>query len=139
MNVRDIMSAKVVSISTDDTLQTVSEIMELGSVRHLPVVRRGELVGVVSQRDLLRASLSSIMGIPPDDQSFFLAGVSIAEVMSSPAVSIGIDASVEAAAGLMAERKIGCLTVLDGEKFSGLVTETDVLRCFAESLGAGDG
>ena len=47
------MSSKVVSISTDDTLQTVSEIMELGSVRHLPVVRRGELMGVVSQRDLL--------------------------------------------------------------------------------------
>ena len=96
-------------------------------------------MGVVSQRDLLRASLSSIMGIPPNDQSFFLAGVSIAEVMSSPAVSIGIDASVQAAAGLMAERKIGCLTVLDGGKFCGLVTETDVLRCFAESLGAGDG
>lgn len=139
MKVRDIMSAKVVSISTDDTLQTVSEIMELGSVRHLPVVRLGELVGVVSQRDLLRASLSSIMGIPADDQSFFLAGVSIAEVMSSPAVSIGIDASVQAAAGLMAERKIGCLPVLDGGKFCGLVTETDVLRCFAESLGGEDG
>jgi CBS domain-containing protein len=113
--------------------------MELGSVRHLPVVRRGELVGVVSQRDLLKASLSSIMGIPADDQSFFLGGVSIAEVMSSPAVSIGIDASVQAAAGLMAERKIGCLTVLDGEKLSGLVTETDVLRCFAKSLGSEDG
>lgn len=136
MQVRDIMSHKVVSISTDDTLQTVSEIMELGSVRHVPVVRRGELVGVVTQRDLLKASLSSIMGIAADEQSAFLAGVSIAEVMSSPAISVDIDASVQAAAGLMAERKIGCLTVLDGGKFAGLVTETDVLRCFAESLAA---
>ncbi len=128
------MSSKVVSISTDDTLQTVSEIMELGSVRHLPVVRRGELVGVVSQRDLLKASLSSIMGIAADEQSAFLAGVSIGEVMSSPAVSVDIDASVQKAAGVMAERKIGCLTVLDADKFAGLVTETDVLRWLADSL-----
>ncbi len=104
-------------------------------MRHLPVVRRGELVGVVSQRDLLKASLSSIMGIPADEQSFFLAGVSIGEVMSSPAISVDAEVSVQAAAGLMAERKIGCLTVLDDGKFTGLVTETDVLRCFAESLG----
>jgi CBS domain-containing protein len=138
MKVRDIMSSKVVSISHDDTLQTVSEIMELGSVRHLPVVRGGELMGVVSQRDLLKASLSSVMGIAADEQSVFLAGVSIADVMSSPAVSVDIDASVQEAAGLMAERKIGCLTVLDGEKFAGLVTETDVLRCFADSV-AGTG
>ena len=78
-----------------------------------------------------KASLSSIMGIPADEQSFFLAGVNIGQVMSAPAVSIDIGASVQEAAGLMAERKIGCLTVLEGGKFCGLITETDVLRCFA--------
>lgn len=125
------MSTKVVRISTDDTLQTVSEIMDLGSVRHLPVVRRGELVGVVSQRDLLKASLSNVMGIAADEQSVFLAGVSIADVMSAPAISIGADASVQRAAGVMADRKIGCLPVLEDGDFVGIVTETDVLTYFA--------
>jgi acetoin utilization protein AcuB len=55
VKIQEIMSRKVVSISADDTLRIVKEIMEHGSVRHLPVVRRGELVGVVSQRDLLKA------------------------------------------------------------------------------------
>ena len=125
------MSRKVVSISADDTLRIVKEIMEEGSVRHLPVVRRGDLCGVVSQRDLLKASLSNVMGLPAEEQSLFLEGVSISEVMTSPAVTIGADASIQDAAKLMAEKKIGCLPVLEGEKFAGIVTETDVLRYFA--------
>jgi acetoin utilization protein AcuB len=125
------MSSKVVSISADDTLRIVGEIMKLGHVRHLPVVRRGKVVGVVSQRDLLRASLSNVMGLPKDEQDVFLEGVHIGEVMSQPAISIGPGMSVQAAAGLMAERKIGCLPVVDGDALVGIVTETDLLRYFA--------
>ena len=127
------MSTKIVSISADDTLRVVKEIMEHGSVRHLPVVKGGDLVGVVSQRDLLKASLSNVMGLPAEEQSLFLEGVSIAEVMSAPPVTIDAGASVQDAAKLMAERKIGCLPVLDSGDFKGIVTETDVLRYFAES------
>ena len=131
MTVAEIMSKKVVSISADDTLRIVQEIMEHGGVRHLPVVRRGELVGVVSQRDLLKASLSNVMGLPADEQSLFLEGVSITEVMSSPPITIDATASVRDAAKAMADKKIGCLPVMDGGDFVGIVTETDVLRYFA--------
>lgn len=131
MKIREIMSRKVVSISADDTLRIVSEIMEHGSVRHLPVVRRGDLIGVVSQRDLLKASLSNVMGLPAEEQSLFLEGVNITEVMSSPAVTIGAEATVQEAARLMAARKIGCLPVMENGAFAGIVTETDVLAYFA--------
>ena len=57
-HVRDIMSDNIVAIRADDTLSTVEDIMTLGHVRHMPVVSRGKLVGVVSERDLLRVSLS---------------------------------------------------------------------------------
>lgn len=127
------MSRKVVSISSDDTLRIVQEIMELGSVRHLPVVRRGELVGVVSQRDLLTASLSNVIGIPAEEQRAFLEGVSISEVMSEPPISISGSASVRDAARLMAERKIGCLPVTHEGKLLGIVTETDLLSFFASN------
>lgn len=133
MKIHEIMSRKVVSISGDDTLRIVQEIMEHGSVRHLPVVRRGELIGVVSQRDLLKASLSNVMGLPAEEQSLFLEGVSITEVMSAPPITIGAASTVREAAKLMAEQKIGCLPVMDGEELVGLVTETDVLRYFAEN------
>jgi CBS domain-containing protein len=133
VTVEQIMSRKVVSITADDTLDIVKEIMDLGSVRHLPVVRKGKLVGVVSQRDLLRASLSNVMGLPADEQHRFLKGVAISEVMSSPAISIAPDASVKEAARIMAKHKIGCLTVLKGEQLVGILTETDVLDYFARS------
>ena len=133
MKVAAIMSRKVVSISADDTLRIVKEIMEHGSVRHLPVVRGGELIGVVSQRDLLKASLSNVMGLPAEEQSLFLEGVSITEVMSQPPITILEQASVQEAAKLMAERKIGCLPVMKGDDFVGIVTETDVLRWVAET------
>lgn len=132
MKVSDVMSRKVVSISADDTLRIVDEIMELGHVRHIPVVRGGELVGVVSQSDLLRASLSSVMGIAREETEEFLENLSINEVMSVPAISIEADRPLQEAARLMADHKIGCLPVVEDKKLIAIVTETDVLRVFAD-------
>jgi CBS domain-containing protein len=130
--VRDIMSTKMVTISESDTLSTVEDIMTLGHVRHMPVVHAGKLVGVVSERDLLRASLSNLTGFGKDERRAFLHAVEIARVMSTPPVTIGPDASVGEAARIMAERKIGCLPVVQGDRLVGLLTETDVLRYFAK-------
>jgi CBS domain-containing protein len=61
----------------------------------------------------------------------FLQVVEIKRVMSSPPIVIDPDASVEEAALVMAERKIGCLPVVEGGRLVGMLTETDVLRYFA--------
>ena len=136
--VRDVMSRKMVTISESDTLSTVEDIMTLGHVRHVPVVRAGKLVGVVSERDLLRASLSNLTEFASEQRRAFLHLVEIARVMSSPPIVIDIDASIQEAARVMAEHKIGCLPVMEDESLSGLVTETDVLRFFAGSAPEGD-
>ena len=57
-----LMSSRPVTIPAGERLSTVEDIMTLGGVRHMPVVKRGRLVGVVSERDLLRASLSALSG-----------------------------------------------------------------------------
>lgn len=125
------MSEKIVTIGAGDRLSTVEDIMTLGRVRHMPVVHGGKLVGVVSERDLLRASLSNLTRFDTEERRAFLNAVEIARVMSAPPVVIDADASVEEAALVMAERKIGCLPVMEGEKLVGLLTETDLLRYFA--------
>ncbi len=130
--VRDIMQDKIVTISAGERLSTVEDIMTLGRVRHMPVVHGGKLVGVVSERDLLRASLSSLTSFADDARRAFLHVVEIGRVMSSPPIVIDLDAGIEDAALVMAERKIGCLPVLDGETLVGMLTETDLLRYFAE-------
>lgn len=136
MKVRDIMSEKIVSISADDSLSTVEDIMTLGGVRHMPVVRAGQLVGVVSQRDLLRASLSNLTHYGNGQRRAFLEAVEIRRVMSGPAVTISPEALVGEAAAEMATRKIGCLPVVEGDALVGMLTETDLLRYYADRVGS---
>jgi CBS domain-containing protein len=134
--VRAIMQEKLVTISANESLSTVEDIMRLGRVRHMPVVSSGRLVGVVSERDLLRASLSSLSSHRKDERKAFLYAIEIGRVMSQPPIVIGPDASIEDAARTMAEAKIGCLPVVEDDQLVGIVTETDVLRWVAEGAGA---
>ncbi|MBW2234320.1 MAG: CBS domain-containing protein [Deltaproteobacteria bacterium] len=129
--VHDVMEEKVVTISVGDRLSTVEDIMTLGGVRHMPVVRAGRLVGVVSERDLLRASLSSL-DPRRQERRAFLEAIDISQVMSAPPVVVDSDTPVEEAARIMADNKIGCLPVVQGEELVGMLTETDLLRYFAD-------
>ena len=125
--VRDIMSAEVTTLGRNDTLLLAKDIMNLGRVRHFPVVEDDELVGVVSQRDLYRASLGTVMQYGEKAQRAFLESVAVKEIMVDP-ISIGPDATVGDAARLMMEHKIGCLPVLEDNRLVGIVTETDMLQ-----------
>jgi CBS domain-containing protein len=133
IRVRDIMQTSFVTVSAGDTLSTVEDIMTLGGVRHMPVVRGGSLVGVVSERDLLRASLSNLTEFGHEERRAFLQVVEITRVMSTPPVIIAPDAEIEQAARLLTEKRIGCLPVIEEGKLVGLLTETDVLGCIAGS------
>jgi CBS domain-containing protein len=130
--VRDIMATEVTTLGRNDSLQLARDIMTLGRVRHFPVIDDGKLVGVVSQRDLYKASLGSVMKYGEKAQRAFLEGIAVKEVMSDPPITIAPHASVKEAARLMMEKKIGCLPVLEGAKLMGIVTETDMLKLVAE-------
>jgi CBS domain-containing protein len=126
------MQTKIVTVSVTERLSTVEDIMTLGRVRHMPVVHGGRLVGVLSQRDLLRASLSELGSFGTETRRAFLHAIEIAQVMSAPPITIDPDASIQLAARLMADHRIGCLPVVDeAEELVGLVTETDVLHWVA--------
>lgn len=125
--VRDIMSAEVTTLGRNDTLLLAKDIMNLGRIRHFPVVEDDELVGVVSQRDLYRASLGTVMQYGEKAQRAFLESVAVKEIMVDP-ISIGPDATIGDAARLMVEHKIGCLPVLEDDRLVGIVTETDMLQ-----------
>ncbi len=129
--VRDIMQKKLVTISASERLSTVEDIMTLGHVRHMPVVQGGKLVGVVSERDLLRTSLSVLSEHRDEERRAFLHVVEIGRVMSTPPIVVDPEASIDQAALVMAEKKIGCLPVLEGDELVGMLTETDVLRWVA--------
>jgi len=126
------MIAEVTTLQRNDSLQLVKDIMTLGRVRHFPVMDDDKVVGVVSQRDLYKASLGSVMKYGEKAQRAFLEGIVVKEVMSDPPITIAPHASVQEAARLMMEKKVGCLPVLEGSQLVGIVTETDMLKLVAE-------
>jgi len=135
------MQTQVVTIGEGDSLSTAEDIMRLGGVRHMPVVHAGKLVGVLSERDLLRISLSGLSSEANAERRAFLQALQVGRAMSAPPVitepsapeAAGDEAAPdERAARLLAERKIGCLPVVDGERVVGIVTATDVLLHFAD-------
>lgn len=134
MLVRDVMQREVATLDADDRLDLADDIMQLGRIRHLPVLSRGRLVGILSQRDLFRAAISSLLQLGRPAQQEWLARIPIRAVMSTSVVSIGATRSAADAVALMLERKIGCLPVLDGDTLVGLVSETDCLRLLAHLL-----
>jgi CBS domain-containing protein len=127
--VETVMQREVASVRSDERLDFVDDVMALGRVRHMPVVDGGKLVGIVTQRDLLAASLSRALDFDARERRTFLRSVEVGEVMSRKPITVGPKAKLSDAAQLLLRHKIGCLPVVgpDGEAL-GLLTETDLLR-----------
>lgn len=134
MQVRDLMQRDVVTLRATDTLDLADDIMRLGRIRHLPVEADGRVVGILSQRDLFRAALSSMLQLGRTAEHEFLARVPVAAAMTPAPFTTAPDTSVRTAVRLMLDRRIGCLPVLEHDRLVGLVSETDCLHHLAELL-----
>lgn len=98
----------------------------------MPVVKGENIVGILTQRDLYRASLTSILTNWKENKEF-LDSVKVSEVMTKNVITVSPDASVEEAAQIMIDKKVGGLPVVkDKNKLVGLITETDVLQYFVD-------
>lgn len=129
MQVHEIMSTDIEVVDRNDHLRMVEERMATKHLRHLPVLEQGEIVGIVTQRDLFKAAMSSTMGYGEKAQQAYLQSVRVKEIMVYPVVTVSPDTSVAAAADMIIQKGIGCLPVVDGTKLVGIVTKTDLLRC----------
>lgn len=127
--VEKIMRREFASLERGDRLDFADDVMKLGRIRHLPVLDGGRLVGIVSQRDLLASSLSSILGAEPSKQRGFLRTIEVEKVMTRNVLTVPSGTRVAEAARLLLRHRIGCLPVVDADRRPlGLLTETDLLR-----------
>ena len=99
--VSKIMATDVVALDRNASLGIAKDIMDQRRLRHFPVVEHGNVVGVVSQRDLFRASLASMLGYEERTKKAFLDNLSIKGVMSDPPITVTADTRISEAARLM--------------------------------------
>ena len=128
MQVKDIMATVVETVDRNDDLGKVEALMTAKKLRHIPVLEEGEIVAVVTQRDLFKAAMSSAMGYGEKAQQAFLHSVRVKEIMTYPVVTVAPETSVSEAADLMVQKGIGCLPVVTGAKLVGIITKTDLLK-----------
>ena len=124
------MVTSVVTVDLEEQVGQARHLLETHRIRHLPVVQADRLVGIVTDRDLRVAEAMAPEG----------AGRPVGEFMTASVITVGPDTTVEQAAMLMADNKIGGLPVLDAEdRLVGIITESDIVDVLLEALGVGTG
>lgn len=129
LRVRDVMSTDLITLNEDETLDLVEQVMRLGRVRHLPVTRGTEMVGLVTHRDLLRASISALADIGEDERQEILSRVQVSDIMNVDVRTVDPETALVQAAATLLENRFGCLPVVnDRGLLEGILTEADFLR-----------
>jgi CBS domain-containing protein len=134
MQVRDVMSRNVLTVSGSESCHEAAARMFRGKIRHLPVVDgHGVLVGIVTDRDLRHrllapAVLSEGVALPEISVEVVLKGTLVSAIMSSPVTTAAPDQPLAAVARTMLEDKVGSMPVVEGGRVVGMLTETDILR-----------
>jgi acetoin utilization protein AcuB len=131
------MTRNPITISPDVSIADAMEQMKREKVRRFPVLDKNrKLIGIVAYDDLLHASPSSVTSLSMWEVSYLLSRVKVREVMTKEVISVTEDSTLEAAARLMIDNKVGGLPVMRDDTVVGIITESDVFKVFLELLGA---
>lgn len=123
MLIRRWMTKNPTVIESTKTLGEAKRMMDRGKFRRLPVMEKGVLVGIITERDLRQ-------------QAGHLDHTRVDAVMAKPVITVTPDMLLDRVAHLMVKHKVGGFPVIEDNKVVGMITAIDLLRAFAEVLGA---
>jgi acetoin utilization protein AcuB len=137
MLIRERMSHPVITINADSSMKEALDLMRREHIRRLPVInKRGQMVGIVTETDLAKASPSEATTLSVFEIRELTNRVKVEEIMTSEVVTIAEDTPIEEAARIMADCDVSGLPVMREGKLVGLITETDLFKIFLELFGA---
>jgi len=135
MFVSDWMTKKVLTVSPDDFLSEAISLMKEKCIKHLPVVRSGKLVGILSDRDIKEFCPSRATALDIYELHYLLAKTRVKEAMHAKVLTTDPDTPVEEAALQFMDRDVGCLPVLDGRRLVGIISDKDIYRALVDITG----
>jgi acetoin utilization protein AcuB len=140
MLVKDWMTKNPVTITDDTSMMKAIHLMKQHRFRRLPVMHGGELVGVVTDRDLKEASPSKATTLDVHELYYLLAELQVKDIMTRNPLTVREDDTVEHAAQLMLEHTISGLPVVNAAgRLTGIITQSDVFRAFMHITGIQQG
>ncbi len=133
MKVKELMTEQVLTVTPADKIDRVFFLINFENIRHVPVVDKGKLVGMLSDRDLKK-----VLGSPkkftekPDATTVTISDRKVRTLMSRKLFTVEPEQRAADAAAIMVKRKIGALPVVHKDKLVGIITATDILQAFVQ-------
>jgi acetoin utilization protein AcuB len=128
MLVQDVMTRDVVTLIPEQTLRDAITLLRRERIRHLPVVDGPRVVGIVTDRDVKRATPSVVAGIRNDEYDNSLRTITVDQLMTRDPITVSSRASLKSAVEIFINMRIGALPVVDEGRLVGILTDVDVLR-----------
>lgn len=131
--IAELMTREVVTLSPDQMLSDVVDLMRRGKIRHLPVMQDSKVVGIVTDRDVKRA-LPSVFSGNQEEYEQVLNNTRVEQVMTRDPFTVGPADPIKEVLKVMVDRKFGAIPIVDRGKLVGIVTDIDFLRAYYNSL-----
>lgn len=129
------MTKHPVIVSSDTKVDEAIRLLKTNNIRRLPVVDDGKLVGIVTDKDLMRVTPSAATTLAKYEINSLLAGIALREIMSKSVISVNESAPIEEAALLMSRNRVSGLPVTsDVGTVVGVITETDIFDAFIDIM-----
>jgi acetoin utilization protein AcuB len=126
--VREVMTSQVTTLDHEAKLLDAVLLLRSSGFRHLPVVKEGRLVGLLSDRDVQRAAPSMFGEVTPEEYNRIFETTAVARVMAKELATVTPDTPLREAVKIMQEQKYGALPVVEGDnKLVGILTTIDLL------------
>lgn len=130
------MNTNLITISPETSVFKAREMMDHHKITHLPVTDgKAHLLGIVTDRDLRQAWASPATTLSVHELTYVLQKLTVDNIMTRKVVTATPDMTIERAARVLQDHKIGCLPVLKNDRLVGMITSTDLLEVFLKALG----
>jgi acetoin utilization protein AcuB len=136
MLVKDWMNKDVITIEEKDSMQDAIKLLKEHDIRMLPVMKMGKLVGIVTDRDLKRASASDATLLEIHELIYLLSRIKVKEIMTKNPITVPLDHTVEETAEILLTNKISGAPVVDHEgQLVGTITQSDIFKVLVSLTG----
>jgi acetoin utilization protein AcuB len=132
------MNPHVITVDADDSMLDATKLLKEHNIRHLPVLEKGKLVGVVTDRDLKRASPSDATALEAHELLYLIANIKVREIMTRNPITVPYNFTIEEAAEILLQAKISGMPVVDKDgDVIGTITQTDLFKVLISLTGVG--